>query len=228
MVTDGLGKVEGLQEMRMAEGRGIWEAGLPPGQILFCARSFSRPLGYSGKYATGTWNGALLEFTFSLGKQMMSKGINKLKKKILADGDKQYSRNDEGHLEELLRGRSAEEMVGRGSSWNSPLGLGQDCCWALRTWGPTGAYCLPGLHGGAGGAAGWTASLHAGADAASAGAGDAIGQHHSAPGPAAGRGEDLPQDEHRGAAGGAGRELTPLEGVSPQPRPPSSPFVLST
>lgn len=56
------------------------------------------------------------------------------------------------------------------------LSLGQGLSPALRMAGTfTGSHCLPGLHGGAGNAAGWTADLHPGADAAGAGAGDTAG-----------------------------------------------------
>lgn len=103
------------------------------------------------------------------------------------------------------RGESPPGSWCRGGARPGPMGGGVPRMGLSRLLGvPPGAGRLPGLHGGAGHAAGGGQGAHPAADAAGAGLRDPAGQHHRAPSRAAGRREDLPQDEHRRAAGGQG------------------------
>ena len=71
----------------------------------------------------------------------------------------------------------------------------------LNLWLDSGAGGVPGVHGGAGDAAGRREELHPAADAADSGVWDGARQHYRPTGPAARRGEDLPQGHHRWTAG---------------------------
>lgn len=60
-----------------------------------------------------------------------------------------------------------------------------------------GAGGVPGIHGGAGDAAGRGEELHSASNAANSGVRDGTRQHHCPTRPTARRGEDLPQGHHR-------------------------------
>lgn len=68
-------------------------------------------------------------------------------------------------------------------------------------WLDSGAGGVPGVHGGAGDAAGRREELHPASDAADPGVWDGARQHYRPTGPAARWGEDLPQGHHCWTAG---------------------------